>query len=339
MPGAQQGGRLQGGGPSRAQRKIGKSPLCAMFRLVERPSVPQVSVVITAYNQARWLGQAIDDVRRQTFRDWELVVVDDGSTDSTRAVVARYEGDPRVRYLFQPNQERSAARNRGVAATSGRLLAFLDADDRWVPDKLAKQVAALAASPEAAFCYTPARFVNGSGAPLATRKPPRSVAGWIFPRLVRANLIILASVVARRDRVEEVGGFDAALPVYGCEDWDLWLRLARRHPVAVVDEELTFYREHDGNTAPEQLLRSAFCVIDKMYADPAMAREAGISRTAVRARHLWYHAAGVAAERRSAAARLALESPSAVFSRPAVGALAALVLPQVAVRRLRGFPG
>src|SRR5437879_1495651 len=209
----------------------------------ERSSVPEVSVVIAAYNHARWLGQAIDDVQRQTFCDWELVVVDDGSTDSTRAVVARYEGDPRVHYLFQPNQERSAARNRGIAATSGRLLAFLDADDRWVPDKLAKQVAALAASPEAAFCYTPARFVDGSGAPLATRKPPRSVAGWIFPSLVRANLIILASVVARRDRVEEVGGFDAALPVYGCEDWDLWLRLARRHPVAVVDEELTLYRE------------------------------------------------------------------------------------------------
>jgi len=305
--------------------------------------VPEVSVVIATYNQARWLGEAIEDVRRQTFRDWELVVVDDGSTDSTRAVVARHEDDPRVRYLFQPNQERSAARNRGIAATSGRLLAFLDADDRWLPEKLAKQVVALAASPDAAFCYTAARFVDGSGAPLPVRKPPRSVAGRIFPCLVRANLVILASVVARRDRVEEVGGFDTTLPVYGCEDWDLWLRLARRRPVAVVDEELTLYRQHDGNTAPEQLLRSAFCVIDKTYADPAVAREAGISRTAVRARHLWYRAAGVAAKRRSAAARLALqalgESPSAVLTRPAVGALAALVLPQAAVRRLRGLPG
>ena len=301
-----------------------------------------ISVLTPVYAGRGYLARAYRCLTLQTFRDWELVVVDDGSTDSTRAVVARYEGDSRVRYLFQPNQERSAARNRGIAATSGRLLAFLDADDRWVPEKLAKQVAALAATPEAAFCYTPARFVDGSGAPLATRKPPRSVAGWIFPSLVRANLIILASVVARRDRVEEVGGFDAALPVYGCEDWDLWLRLARRHPVAVVDEELTLYRAHDGNTAPEQLLRSAFCVIDKTYADPAVPREAGIPRTAVRARHLWYHAAGVAAKHRSAAARLALqalgESPSAVLSRPAVGALAALVLPQAAVRRLRGLP-
>jgi len=304
--------------------------------------MPEVSVVIATYNQAHWLGQAIADVRGQTFRDWELVVVDDGSTDETRAIVARHEEDARVRYLFQTNQERSAARNRGIAASSGRLVAFLDADDRWLPEKLARQVTALAVSPEAALCYTAARFVDGSGAPLPVRKPPRVVAGRIFPRLVRANLMILASVVARRDLLEAAGGFDATLPVYGCEDWDLWLRLARRHPVVAVDEELTLYRQHAGNTTREQLLQSAFCVIDRLYADPEVARLAGISRTAVRARHLWYHAAGMAAEQRSAGARLALralgESPWAVLSRPAAGALAALLLPQAAVRTLRRLP-
>ncbi len=300
--------------------------------------MPEVSVVVTAFNQARWLDEAIEDVRRQTFPDWELVVVDDGSTDDTRVIVARHEEDRRVRYVFQVNQERSAARNRGIAESAGRHVAFLDADDRWLPEKLAKQVAALAADPEAAFCYTPARFVDRDGTPLPVRKPPRAIAGRIFPALVRANAIILASVVARRDRLAEVGGFDATLPAYGCEDWDLWLRLARRWPVAVVDEELTLYRRHAGNTAREQVLRSALAVVDKVYADPATARAAGISRTAVRARHLWYHAAAVASEGRVAAAGLALralgESPATVLSRPAAGALAALVLPRAALRAL-----
>jgi glycosyltransferase involved in cell wall biosynthesis len=303
------------------------------------PAVPAVSVVVATHNQARWLGEAIESVRAQSFRDWELVVVDDGSTDDTAAVAARFADDPRIRYLAEPHRERAAARNRGIAATTGRLVAFLDADDVWLPEKLARQVAAIAARPDAVLCYTPARYVDEAGRPLPVRKPPRAVAGDVFPRLVRANLFILASVLVRRACLLDAGCFDATLAVYGCEDWDLWLRLTRRWPVVVVDEELTHYRRHDGNTAWSRVLESAFLVIDKVFADPQTARRAGISRAAVRALHCYHNATPLAATDRAAARELVRrglrEAPASLFSRSALAALAAVLLPPERFRALQ----
>jgi glycosyltransferase involved in cell wall biosynthesis len=304
--------------------------------------VPAVSIVLPTFNQARWLDGAIESVRRQTFADWELLVVDDGSTDDTPAIVARYADDARIRYLPGPRTERAAARNRGIAASSGDLVAFLDTDDRWLPEKLDRQVAALAAARDAGLCYTIARFVDAGDRPLALRKPPRAVAGNLFPALMRANLIIIASVVARRRCLDEVGGFDETLPAYGCEDWDVWLRIARRHPITVVDDELTLYRVHAGNTPVESLLASGLAVLDRRYAEPGTAEAAGLSRAAARARLRWYLAGALAAERRSAAVPMVLdalrESPATAFARPALGALAALLLPRAAERALRRLP-
>jgi glycosyltransferase involved in cell wall biosynthesis len=304
--------------------------------------VPAVSIVLPTFNQARWLDGAIESVRRQTFADWEILVVDDGSTDDTPAIVARYADDARIRYLPGPRTERAAARNRGIAASSGDLVAFLDTDDRWLPEKLDRQVAALAAARDAGLCYTIARFVDAGDRPLALRKPPRAVAGNLFPALMRANLIIIASVVARRRCLDEVGGFDETLPAYGCEDWDVWLRIARRHPITVVDDELTLYRVHAGNTPVESLLASGLAVLDRRYAEPGTAEAAGLSRAAARARLRWYLAGALAAERRSAAVPMVLdalrESPATAFARPALGALAALLLPRAAERALRRLP-
>jgi len=160
--------------------------------------VPAVSIVLATHDDARWLDGAIESVRRQTLADWELLVADDGSSDGTRDVVARHADDGRVHYLPGPHLERAAARNRGLAAAHSELIAFLDADDRWQPAKLERQVTALAAAPEAALCYTIARFVDADDMPLELRKPPRAIAGEVFPALMRGNFIILASVVARR---------------------------------------------------------------------------------------------------------------------------------------------
>jgi hypothetical protein len=159
---------------------------------------------------------------------------------------------------------------------------------------------------------------------------------------MRGNLIIIASVVARRRCLEEIGGFDETLPVYGCEDWDVWLRIARRHPVTVVDDELTLYRVHAGNTPVEALLASGLAVLDRRYAEPGTAEAAGLSRAAARARLRWYLAGALAAEHRSAAVPLVIdairESPATAFARPALGALAALLLPRAAERALRRLP-
>jgi glycosyltransferase involved in cell wall biosynthesis len=300
-----------------------------------------VSIVLATYNQARWLTGAIATVQAQTFADWELLVADDGSTDDTATIAARHAADPRIRLLPGPHAERCVARNRALAAARGELVAFLDTDDRWHPEKLGQQVAALAARPEAGLCYTIARFVDVEDRPLPIRKPLAARDGDVFPALVRGNLIILASVVARRAAVLEAGGFDETLPEYGCEDWDLWLRLARRRPVAVVNEELTHYR-HPGSTGPAQLLESGLAVLERRYADPGTAHAAGLSLAAARARLRWYLAGAVAAERRAAALPLVLaalrEAPATALARPALGALAALLLPRSAERALRRLP-
>jgi glycosyltransferase involved in cell wall biosynthesis len=304
--------------------------------------MPSVSIVVATYNQAGFLAEAVASVRAQTFADWELLVVDDGSTDETRAVVERFAEDSRIRYLPGIHAERAAARNRGIAATDGALIAFLDADDVWRPDKLARQVAALVEAPEAGACYAVARFVDAGGRPLAERKPVLPPSGRLFPRLVRGNFIILASMVVRRRCLDAVGGFDATLPAFGCEDWDLWMRLARRYSIVAVDEELVRYRQHDGNTSPEQVMASGLAVLDRLYADAAVAGEAGIGHAAARARHVWYHAGIVAGRRRGAAlplvARALREHPGTLFSRPAVGALAAVGLPRAVERVLRALP-
>src|SRR5438093_10213799 len=107
-------------------------------------AAPAVSVVLATRNQARWLNDAIASVRAQTFADWDLWVIDDGSADDTAGVVEQHAHDARIRYVREPHRERAAARNRGIAASRGALVAFLDGDDWWLPDKLAAQVAALA---------------------------------------------------------------------------------------------------------------------------------------------------------------------------------------------------
>jgi len=299
--------------------------------------VPAVSIVLATYNQADWLGHAIESVRQQTLADWELLIVDDGSTDGTRDVVARWRDDSRVRYVPQTHAERSVARNRGIAAASAPLVAFLDADDCWRPAKLARQVAALAADPAAGLCYTVARFIDEAGRPLAIRKPPRPIAGDVFASLMRANLLILSSVMVRAAALDAVGAFEPTRTA--CEDWDLWLRIARRYPVVGVDDELTLYRKHAGNTAWERVLDGALAVIDEQYADPDTERRTGLPREAVRALQYWVNAATLAMERRSAAlplvARALREFPKAAWSRSALATFATLLLPATAVRTMR----
>ena len=295
------------------------------------PPTPRVSIVLATYNQAAWLARTIASVRAQTYQDWELLIADDGSTDDTAAVVAQVAGDARVRHLPGPRRERCVARNRAIAAARGELIAFLDGDDRWHPSKLARQVTSLDIDPTASWCATVARFIDADDRPLPIRKPPRPIDGEVFSRLMRANCLILASVVVRRAMLDSVGGFDETLPVLGCEDWDLWLRVARRAPLRMLGDELTYYRRHPDNTTNESLLASGLAVIDQQYRDPETARAAKLSRASARARLLWHHAnAATERSRRSAAAlcwRAFREAPQHSWSRPAAGAIARLCTP------------
>jgi glycosyltransferase involved in cell wall biosynthesis len=206
-----------------------------------------VSVVIPAYNAAATLPDTLASVLAQTYRWIEVVVVDDGSVDATSAiVVATAARDARVRLVRQANTGVAAARNRGIAATGGRLIAFVDADDIWVREKIAKQVAALEAAGETAgLCYTWFDTIDANG--MILQPVGRSQhQGAVLAALCENNFVGNgSSLLVRRTALERVSGFDASLHTsgaQGCEDYDLLLRVAEHYDFVLIQEALVGYR-------------------------------------------------------------------------------------------------
>jgi glycosyltransferase involved in cell wall biosynthesis len=208
---------------------------------------PLVSVIIPTYNRAGLVTEAVASVLGQTFRDFELLVVDDGSSDGTAAALARF-GD-RLAVLRSPSRRGvSAARNAGIAAARGQWLAFLDSDDLWLPDKLAKQTAYLAQHPEILLCQTEEIWVR-RGVRVNPPDSHRKVGGNIFLKSLERCLVSPSAVMLHRRLLEEHGGFDENLPA--AEDYDLWLRLGWRYEVGLLPEPLIIKR----GGHPDQLSR------------------------------------------------------------------------------------
>ncbi len=221
-----------------------------------RGASPLVSVVVPAYNCASVIGEALESVCRQTYAHWEAIVVDDGSTDETRAALAPYMG--RIRYFHQVNQGTAAARNAGVRQARGELLAFLDNDDIWLPEKLALQVRVLQGSPECGLVFTDGKTFTSGGVRQESVISNR-LDGWIdahrtddllvakgclLKSLLFSNEISSASsVMVSRSCFDRAGGFDERIAI--ADDYDLWLRIAREHPVALIRRCLYMWRWHD----------------------------------------------------------------------------------------------
>src|SRR5262245_61752725 len=211
--------------------------------MVANNLVPAVSVAIPAYNAARYLAEAIDSVLAQTFTDLEIVVVDDGSTDDTPEVLQQYK--PPVRWIRQLNLGLSGARNRGVLESRAPLVAFLDADDVWVPTKLEQQVRELSGRPEFGVAYS--AFIEGSADLKPIGVTSRGRTGVILPDLLtRGNIVGTPStVVCRRFLFDQRGGFDPRLSQ--CHDWDMWIRLATVAKFLYLTEPLIIHRRHETN--------------------------------------------------------------------------------------------
>ncbi len=190
----------------------------------------RVSVVIPTYNRGRVVTEAVDSVLSQEYGDFELIVVDDGSTDDTRELLGRYGG--RLTLLSQENRGVSAARNTGIRASRGELIAFLDSDDTWLPGKLTDQVAFFDENPEALICQTEEIWVR-NGKRVNPKKKHRKLSGMIFEPSLALCLVSPSAVMIRRRLLDEVGLFDEELPA--CEDYDLWLRISRRYPVHLTE--------------------------------------------------------------------------------------------------------
>ncbi len=207
---------------------------------------PAVSVIIPTFNRASVLDRAVASVLGQTFTDFELIVVDDGSTDETDRVLAR--SGARLRVHRQGNQGVSAARNAGIRMARGKWIAFLDSDDCWLPEKLERQIAFFRDHPDAGICQTEEIWIR-NGRRVNPKRRHRKPSGWIFIDALNLCLVSPSAVMIDRALIDAAGGFDETFPA--CEDYDLWLRIALHHPIHLIDEPLTV--KYGGH--PDQLSR------------------------------------------------------------------------------------
>ena len=219
---------------------------------------PLVSVVIPAFNQERFLGEAIESALQQTYATREVIVIDDGSTDATAEVIASFGSG--VRSVRQQNRGTGAARNAGVAAASGELVALLDHDDRWLPNRLALQVP-LIVDPSIALVHGGVRvFRSETGEVTSEVLPParmdiHDLIGWCT--------VACSTTLFRRVDVLAAGGFDEALR--GTDDWDLWIRLLDRGVAVGVPQILSEMRIHATNQGgdPERVLTEGLRVVER----------------------------------------------------------------------------
>lgn len=272
---------------------------------------PSVTVIIPSYNRADLLARAVRGVLAQTMPDWELIVVDDGSTDHSAAVMAGFLNDPRIRWVPQPHVGVSAARNRGAAQARGEFLAFLDQDDVWMPAKLERQRSLMRSDPAMVLSATWSEVVDPAGRPLSLFRPD---AEGIRDRLVETNVLQggASSTMARRTAFESLGGFDPELQ-FSC-DWDMWLRLAAIGRVGIVAQPLARYQLNPWPSwwPPAQAERDVRRFYDKVFANPHLPRSARRRSHKVRglasvARFHWRHGYPVDAAR--VGAEMLLRSP------------------------------
>jgi glycosyltransferase involved in cell wall biosynthesis len=202
----------------------------------------RVSVIIPTYNRAHIVREAVDSVLAQTYRDFEIIVVDDASSDATRSALESYQG--KIQAIFcETNGGAGAARNVGIRASSGEFVAFLDADDLYLPTRLETAVEALDGHPEYGAVYAEVRFTDPSGkqAPfLWVDRMGGGRSGWIFEEVLLRGIICTQSITVRRSILDRVGPFDVTLR--SGQDWDLWWRIARVTQIGYLDEVVCTYR-------------------------------------------------------------------------------------------------
>lgn len=225
--------------------------------------MPKVSVIIPAYNAMAYLPETVESVLRQTFTDFEVLIIDDGSSDHTVQWVSGLV-DPRVKLIEQQNQGASAARNTGIAHAKGEYVSFLDADDLWSETMLEKQVRCLEDNPAVGLVHTWMALIDEQGRPTG-RVMTSNAEGDVWQQLVEQNTVFCSSVMVRSCCFETVGVFDRNL--LNIDDWDMWIRIAAHYHFAVLKEPLMRYRQHQNNMSKnwqvvEQALRS---IIEKAF--------------------------------------------------------------------------
>ena len=217
---------------------------------------PRVSVVIPTYNYGKYISEAVESVLAQTYTDIEIIVVDDGSTDQTPQILDKYTGA--IRCIRQQNLGASEARNRGIRESTGDVIAFLDADDKWISNKLALQIAAMDENPQVGLVYTNSFVLDERGdlKERIRRYPRIARSGYVFPYLLCGNFISTPCVMVRRICFEHLGLFQDRWR-HNCQDYDMWLRIATVYPFLYLAYPLVVIRTHgEGLTSNEIIWRN-----------------------------------------------------------------------------------
>lgn len=210
-----------------------------------RNDAPLVSVVIATYNRAQYVAETIESVLSQSYPKIEAIVIDDGSTDDTAAVVEPFV--PKVRYVWQENAERGAARNHGLRLAQGEYIAFLDSDDLWLPMKIEEDIAFLEANPGVGLVYTDSVQIDVDGRELRVVRVA-GPSGRVTETLLRKTFVSIGTHLARTALVREIGGFREERRLSGAEDWEMWVRLSLETDFAYDPRVTTKIRTHPQNT-------------------------------------------------------------------------------------------
>lgn len=236
-------------------------------------SVPKVSVTLPTWNRLPLLRKAIDSVLAQTYRDFELIIADDGSTDGTRDYLEAI-GDPRVRPIRLEHHGLTSARSAALRHVRGEWVAFLDSDDLWLPEKLALQLNRLATHATCRWSCTGYSFVDADERPLPERSSllHRPVSGHILEPMLKFEFVpSIVTTIVQRSLIQEIGGFDEGISI--CADFDFMLRLATRSEICALPESLVLVREHAGRTSAQLRLADVHVDQERVFRKAAAAAD------------------------------------------------------------------
>ena len=247
-----------------------------------------VSVIIPTYNRSKYIADAIQSVLNQTYKDIELIVIDDGSTDNTKNVLQLYIEKKVVKYIYQKNAGPAAARNRGIKASRGELIAFLDSDDLWLTDKLEKQVAIMKKHHKAGLVYTNSKYVDANGVRILYRFPTslELPCGKIFKEIILGEAPLgTSSILVRKECFEEVGLYREDL--FWGEDREMHARISMKYDILGINEILCIVRRHSENISNNFSLKepSAKRMIEGIFDNPLIKKHELYLRPIVHARY------------------------------------------------------
>ncbi|MHC4321510.1 MAG: glycosyltransferase family 2 protein [Planctomycetota bacterium] len=210
--------------------------------------MPTVSVIIHTYNNEKFIAETVESVLNQTYKDYEIIVVDDGSVDGTRDALLPYMQE--IIYHYKENGGIASAKNAGISLSQAEFIAFLDHDDLWVPDKLKLQMESFNENPQVGLVY--AKYTSFRDGKELRTKPEKGYSGWIFKELLAKSFVQTSTVVVKRECLNAVGPYDESFSLG--DEYDMFLRIAKKFQCGFIDKGLTRYRVHDTNASNNDFL-------------------------------------------------------------------------------------